>query len=296
MMTDDKPKVLEFAVIRDTLDETAITLTNLLDRQFPVKLRHYAGFQPYFFASMLAARNICDAVRYLTADIPGDAGRKLEFGIAAVPMVRTLLDLLATLVFMREDLAGRVFWYHRGGWRELSERYDQHEAAYGQESSWQPWLQQFKKGLEGLRQGWSISEAEASEPAKLQYWPILGQIIRKRLCKNDETHSFLVYINDWFYRGLSAGAHGSAAGIVSLHGQLLLPRQDERLEQRMLKLKSNAVFTAITLFTAFCAEINSVCEFGQEPRLAYLWGILKEYWGEAADLYEKRYRKMLGQG
>ena len=107
-MTEDESKVLPFAVVRDTLDETAITLTNLLDRQFPPALRRYAGLEPYLIASTLTARNIWDAIRFLTADLPANASRKPEFGIAAVPLVRTLLDLLATLVFMREDLDERV--------------------------------------------------------------------------------------------------------------------------------------------------------------------------------------------
>jgi hypothetical protein len=282
---EGKVKVLEFRVIRDELDTLAAALTNLLDRQFPSSLGPIQGLQPFLLATLLAARNIYEAIRFLAADIPEDAARKLEFGIAATPLARSLVDLVTTLIYMRDDLVPRVAAYHRGGWRELKEDLNRHEALYGAEPNWRDWLDRFSGFVETLRKTYGISEAEASNLKYIDYWPILGVILRSKLCHQPENQQFLAYLNDWVYKGLSADTHVSAAGIVRLHGTLLLPRREEKREAMLKKFKSDRFFTATTLFVALCTEVNDLCKYGREATLAYLWSVLEDYWGEASDLF-----------
>jgi len=287
-------KVLEFRVIRDELALLVAALINLVDRNFPPSLASIQGLQPFLLVSLLAARNIYEAICHLAADKPEDPSRKVEFGIAATPLARSLVDPLTTLIFMREDLASRVVWYYRAGWRELKEDFDRHQTSYGADPAWRDWLAGFGQALETSRKIYGITEAQAARLRNVKFWPILGKILRDKLCLDPNNQEFLAYLNDWVYRGLSADTHMSAAGIIRLHRFLLPPRREERRKDILLKLKSDRVFTATTLLVALCTEVNDLCKYGREDKLAYLWGILKEYWGEATDLFDRRYRTMLG--
>jgi hypothetical protein len=115
---------LPFSVIREKLDPLIEALINLLDRSFPRNLADIRGLQEFLLAAMYIARNGYQAIRYLNADIPRDPSRKPEFALATAPLVRSLADLLFTMVFMRENLPSHVNWYHRATWRELKEEFD----------------------------------------------------------------------------------------------------------------------------------------------------------------------------
>jgi hypothetical protein len=53
--------------------------------------------------------------------------------------------------------------------------------------------------------------------------------------------------------------------------------------------RSDDVFTTITLVVALLSELEIEFRFGLTDRLKYVWGIIQEYWGEAKDLYTRRY-------
>jgi len=286
-----KPPELPFKVIRDELDRLIEALSNLLDREFPQEFMSIPGLQPFFFVAILTSKNIYQGVRYLVADFPKEPTRKLEFGLIISPLGRMLADILFSIVFMREDLRSRVEWYHRGGWRELREYYNRNWSEYGSSPGWENWFKQLGDLLERQRIVFGISEEDAANSKNLPYWPIPSRMLRGGGL-SEKSQKFLQFLNDWLYKELSSDAHMSAAGIMRRHGQLLREKGEER-EEILFKLKSDSTLTVITLLVAICSEINDICHYGREEKLSYLWRILVEYWGEAKDLFERRYREML---
>ena len=222
----------------------------------------------------------------------------MGFGLAVEPLARSLADLIFTLVFMREDLPSRARWYHRGGWRELKEDFDRHSAVYGKLKEWQDYLHEWGKALESWRQPWGVSETEAAAPKemKVDYWPTPGQMLKPQHKDklSVKSRDFLTFLNDWVYRGLSASTHVSAAGIMRRYRYLLLKR-DEGRDEFLTKFKSDGFFTATTLMVAICTEVNSICDFDRHDKLAYLWGVLVDYWPEAKDLFERRYSELVAR-
>lgn len=279
---------LYFPVIRDELDYLISALINLLDRQFPKELASIHGLNEFLLSAMYTAENTFKAIRYLGADVPKDPSRKLEFGLAISPLGRMLVDILFSIIFMREDLGPRVDLFHRGGWRELREYYERYRSVYGGLPEWQHWLNEFKAYLDVQQKTFGISQDESSNLKQIPYWPIPGKMI-KQSTKNRE---FLKFLNDWIYKELSADAHMSAAGIMRHYGPLLLSKNQGRKEF-LVKLKSNSIFTATTLMVAICTEVNDMCGYSREAKLSYIWGIIVEYWEEAKDIFERRYRVML---
>jgi hypothetical protein len=282
---------LLFSVIRDRLDPLIEALINLLDRSFPRNSADIRGLQGFLLVAMYTARNDYQAIRYLSADSPRDHSRNPGFALAAAPLVRSLADLLFTLVFMSEDLPSHVKWYHHGSWRELKDEFDRHQAAYESLPEWQGYLKGYKAALDDMRQVWGISEIDAADLKGLPYWPIPSRMLKSGKL-SDETRSFLQYLNDWLYRALSATTHISGAAIVRQYVVLLMT--EEEGQGRMLcRLKSATILTTVTLLLAICSEVDRICQFGRETQLSYLWGILVEASIDAKDLFDRRYKRML---
>ena len=99
--------------------------------------------------------------------------------------------------------------------------------------------------------------------------------------KNDSTGEHLYA---WFYKRLSRRSHLSWSGLVQqagplpeLRGELHKIHGAER-DEGILKKKCDLMFT-----------------FGApaKQRLSYLWTIIGEYWPEAREVYELRYRALV---
>ena len=282
---------LPFKVIGGELDQLTKALSNLLKREFPEELTSIPGLQPFLLFAISTSRNIYEGIRYLVADLPKDPTRKLEFGLIISPLARMLADILFSIVFVREDLRSHMAWYYRGGWRELRENYNRNWSEYGGLPEWENWFNQARDILERQRLEFGISEEDAANPKNLRYWPIPSKMLQHKGL-SEKSRKFLQFLNDWLYKELSSDAHMSAFGIIRRHAQLLREKGEER-KKILSKLKSDSTFTTVTLLVAICSEINDICHFDRGKKLSYLWRILIEYWGEAKELFERRYREML---
>jgi hypothetical protein len=292
MSGDRAIQTVSFSLFRDPLDTLLTALTNEIEREFPKKFSAVRGLQPFLLILIAVTRNTYDAIRFLVADIPKDSRPKAEYGLATAPLVRTLADLLSTLVFMSENFTKRADWFHRAGWRELREDYDRHLNEYGSLTEWIPYLTNYSTELDALATRIGITPAEASSPGEIDYWPTPPQMLAKDSPIQPHKRVFLEYVRDWLYRGLSQKSHMSGAGISHAHGLLLLKDEDGR-QERLEKFKSDAVFTAITLVLCLCSELNSICGFSHDSQLSYIWRLLNEHWGEAKDLFDRRYMALV---
>jgi len=104
---------------------------------------------------------------------------------------------------------------------------------------------------------------------------------------------FLEYLNDWFYRDLSAESHLSGYGLMRRGGVLLAPDKHENREEMLRKYKSDQVSITITLLLALASEIEAHFLFGLAERIKYVWCILNAYSIAARELYDRRYSALL---
>ena len=127
-----------------------------------------------------------------------------------------------------------------------------------------------------LKQEAAITPAEEASPKLIQWFPNPGKMpVQTAGWRQD----YLRYLNDWFYRGLSAESHPSLNGFGKRAGFLFAPSPEDR--RRVLdKSRSDDVFTTITLVVALLSELEIEFRFGLSDRLKYVWGIIQEYWGE----------------
>jgi len=235
-------------------------------------------------------------VRFVCADKPPEASRKLRYSASVPPLVRTIVDSVFTIIFLLEDLPGRCAWYYKAGWREAKLELDRLTGEYGHLSEWSAWLSQYSSWVDAGRETFQITADEAAYPSTIPPWPNPGKMPNYGIGRGPlpPTRQFLCYLNDWFYRDLSQQSHLSAHGLMKRGGFLLLPEsQGNDTERRLAKFRSDQAFTTIILLLALTSEIEAGIRFGLDHRFKYVWGILVGYSEVAKELYERRYSSLL---
>ena len=245
--------------------------------------------------AVLASRAIYETITYVSRNTghKEDLLPKSEYGITTSPLVRSLLELLFTIVFIRERPRSRVGWFHRSGWRELKELLEELQLRYGSQAKWKPKLMQLQESLEHLRRAHRIFKREAENPRSIVYWPTAMQMLNpKSDYLRTRARRFLGHLT-LRYRNLSQDHHISGAGIIRVYAKLLIDERDERREPILEELKVNNVMLAVAIVLAIFSEINDICRFDRGQALAYCWGILAKNRDEAQEMYDLRYRRMV---
>jgi hypothetical protein len=289
MNLDDEPDLptLDYGTIRGELDTLIQAFANKLDREWPDRWRDHPGSSVLLEALVRANFNTFRSIRFLCAD-GDDGGRRPEFALSAGPLNRTILDSLFTVVFALENLPARSTWYFRSGWREIREEHDRTRERYGSDRNWAGWLTGHATMVKTLQEQLGISEAEAENPRLIKWWPTPGQM------KNDsgtsqDRRDYLSYLNDWFYKQLSAESHMTWPGLV-MRSAPLMPRSEAAGHKwKLEKQRSDNFGVAVVLMLTLLSEIELELRYGLDARLKYVWGVLNSYYGMAKELYEHRY-------
>jgi hypothetical protein len=103
------------------------------------------------------------------------------------------------------------------GWREDKERLLRFQRQYGNLPDWKTWLQRYSDQVEMGKFLFSITKQEENNLVSIKYWPNPGKMARYRIKPTSilpPSRQFLEYMNDWFYRDLSAESHLSSRGVM----------------------------------------------------------------------------------
>lgn len=277
------------------LDNLNKAMSNLLDRNTPKHITEIPGLQEFLMVVVLATQTIFRTITYVSRD---DGGRDatpptLELGLATSPLVRSLMELLFTIVLIKENPQEHIVWFHEAGWRELKELRDGLFERYGTMDSWQSQLSQFQTNLDLLAVAHKISDSKQGAPNLINYWPTPMQMLNpKNTYLSKEGREFLSTLT-LLYRSLSQDHHVSGAGIVRIYAKLLIDEKDERRDKVLTSLKNSNVLTAASLLLSVYSEINDLVKFDRNAALAYCWERLSVVAYEARNLYQLRYQSML---
>lgn len=279
----------------ERVQELAIAMDNLVDRSAPLEIRRIAGWHEFLLVAVLATRTLYGTITYLSRDkgSKDDLMPKLEYGAASSPLVRSLLELLFTVIFIRELPSTRVKWFHHSGWRELREMLDSLQERYGSKRKWKTKLVQLVNSVEQLRLSLRVSKQATRDPKSIKWWPTAMQMLDpKKNYLNKRSRRFLDYFT-LRYRTLSQDHHLSGAGLVRVYAKLLIDEKDARRDPILRDLKNSNVILALSILLSIYTEINDICRFDRGRALAYCWCILMEDRDEVRELYNLRYRSML---
>lgn len=282
---DELPE-LKFSEIRETLDDLLVAMANLIERRWPSE--YSQNLRTVLLGTVKITEITYKSIRYLCADRPEDPVRKLEFAISVPPLSRTILDSVFTVIFLLDNASERLAWYHKSGWRETFEEHQRYQEAYGRDPNWEEYIGWQQAFVEYGRQELGITDAEAANPRReITWWPNPGRMVRNRDTTNSQ-RDYLRYLNDWFYREMSADSHLSWPGFARRAGHLLNPDEEQRIEL-LRKYKSDCVMTSITLILCLLSEIEAEFSFGRAQRLKEVWSALTEVFLASREIFEMRY-------
>ena len=153
----------------EEVDRVFVALHNLIDRSLRAPVSEIPGHQPFLLVAAYATRNTFNTIRFLVADKPQHHDRRLEYSLAVSPLIRFLIDLLFTVVVIRQKPRKYIMWYYRSGWRELKEALDRLKAEPGASRRFSSQIAKQSGALEYLRKTYKISLKTARSPEKILY-------------------------------------------------------------------------------------------------------------------------------
>lgn len=287
-MSDRKPPgEVTINIIDDDLRELPEAIAMRIDREARQSLEAQHRALPMLLRTTVrVAERTFAAIRYLTLDKQRGELPPVTLATAVSPLARTLLDSLFTVVFMFENPADRMSHYLRSGWREATEHHARLTARHGNEPEWTDWLAGYRKWIDAHDSDLGIGVAEKSNPQSVLWFPNPGKMMRK--ATNPATRDLLGYLNDWFYRSLSADSHLSYIGLANRGG--ILAGASDAVQESVRHL---VFLTAVTLYVALLSEVIVAARLPYETKRVHgMWQQLLPY-PSAQELWQKRYEGVL---
>lgn len=239
--------------------------------------------------------NSYETVRFLNTKDDGSHLRKNRFVLAVPPINRQILDLLFTLVYMLDDFEPRSQAYELSGYRNQREELAKFQKRFGDDPVWAEWLRSRESLCSTLEGYLRISPEDTSEPQKIKRWPTPSGIIRQQTASKP----FLEFLHSWLYDDTSAQAHLTAGGLFSVGMFVvsdLMPESERRLveDRAILQYQFINVSRTFAIVLAIASEINCFFRLGHREAAQRIWTFLGGYSEESKDLYERRYKGLVG--
>jgi len=295
----EEPRELSWPEIGEQFDNLLTAASNLLERSAPARLTSVDGAQLLALSHLRIAVNTYKTIRLIVAQKPYYQPRKPEYALAAPVLSRSLVDGLCNLIFLFNDLEVNTSIYWKSAWRNAREEHDRCQKEYSGKPEWSEWLTDKEDLVERMKTEYGISPKEEAKLSLIPYWPIPGKMLNpppplRTIAKplDADRSGHISYLQDWFYRILSSLSHMSGPGLM-IHAAPLVVDDWEDLEAVLSKKASDCYFTTITLILSIVSELEAELKLGLAERALCLWAIIADYWGEAEELYSRRYKTLL---
>jgi hypothetical protein len=140
-----------------------------------------------------------------------------------------------------------------------------------------------------------ISPEHKSGTQKIKRWPTPSRIIQKPTASKP----FLEFLHTWLYDDTSTQAHLTAGGLFSVGmfivSDLMPESQRQLIEDRViLQYQFVNVSRTFAIVLAIASEINCYFKLGHGEAVQRIWTLLGGYSEESKDVYERRYKDLVG--
>jgi hypothetical protein len=287
-----------FGLVQDRLNGILINIDRSLEKQTASfkQTGDAEGFRQLSLLTVMIriASNSYTALCFLLSDLHRDPRRKTNFVLVTPPVNRQLMDLLFTLVYIRDDFGPRSLAYERAGWRAFREEYDKYHSEYGSSKEWKQYFSEQKRVLKMMVAPLKITMEEKRNPSLIERWKGPFKLSRKPTA----SRPFLQWMEKWIYGDTSAEAHLTGIGLFNvspfLLSNLAAPETRTMIEDRAIHQYKARHFsrTAMTVL-AIATEIDVQSNLGNKSAIAYVWRILCEYSADAKEMHAERYAALL---
>jgi hypothetical protein len=218
--------------------------------------------------------------------------------VALSSLTRTLLDVLFNVVFIFEQPSERTAWYVASGWDEFDRLHTRMAAAHGDDPDWTGWLAQHKEHVDWLHDQVDLRYL-AMKPTQRRF-PHPGAMLTLKgkgdvlVLQHAERRALLRFMNDWYYRELSADSHMSLLGVWRT-GAALLPTRREAHDADVYSdaYRARLYRPLVALYLALLSQVAIELRFPFEAqRLLNVWKHFEPA-REVQQLFAQRYEAPL---
>jgi hypothetical protein len=207
---------------------------------------------------------------------------------------RALFEIFASVVALTQDPAARTQILAREHFKGMAVRYSFLLKRFGSDPKWTDYLNVYRKGLSIIARNLKLSPELERDPTKIQEaWPTPGVMVYGRRKRDIPPFvsgtrlAVLKEVYEYHYSIQSAQAHGRAASFAAA---VLV--EDPTLQWNPGQGESNLVTTGLVLMACILSEVESAGTYAHHPKLAELWGYLREMDDEAKELWQMRYEEI----
>jgi hypothetical protein len=293
-----EPKSIDFAAIGEPLNKLLVAIGNKLSREWPSKYRHVIGGREFFVINMRIAHMTYISALYLGGDETAVKRQLPALSVSLPVLNRAILDSLFTVLFVLEDVANRCIWFRESDWKESRLELDRYIAEYGNQPGWKSYLEDFSKACDMGLTLTNLVPSQIANPKSLRSWPNPGAMVTHGVSPNvplSSLQQFVQYLNDFFYIDLSQQAKLGGWGIAK-RGAFLMDeiRSLPDTNEQMRVYRYGQMGQAVALALALASEIEAHFNFGLRQDALYVWNVAAPNIVVVNEVYEKRYRALLG--
>ncbi len=276
----------------------------------------YREGSDHLCAPFFVGEDICIMIRhavsiyrllfYLNADErrSDDCFWRVKYGVAAMPLIRSLIDCLYNVTAILENPAEQGRSYRRSGIKKLLIDLDEKSDRYRGQPRWEAYIGERRAAVDLIIR---TSGFMLDEVMRQPIWPTLGRYILKTGSdgRMTERQTFLKTFTHSQWRQYSALSHGAAEGFMGFDGPLpvgtyyisdFLPHAERpKIDATYDVFLSKHIGRAATVLLCMITELQAYCRFGDahiDKRVGELWGKLIPLF-EANELYEGRYLQLM---
>ena len=303
VQTLKKSEGFDFTPIREDFHKLLVNVGNQLERQWPPRYSQVGSGQMVLLQLVRLAVLNYKTIAFVCSDVKDGAVRDPRFCLSTPALNRTILEIIASTLYLLEDLPRHTDLFYRAAWRDEQETLKTYRARYTGRPRWDAFISTRTAGVDKLEKSLRITDKEKNDINRILRWPKLGKVIRRIRAdySNSTALTFLEFLNDWVYRELSTQSHLEPKGLGEM-GLFFLGMADlqaisgqdrdgvdDRLELKLREFRTNQVWTAVTLILSLVTEIDSHFEYGLKNKLAFYWTLFRAHSETVEEFYAERY-------
>ena len=243
---------------------------------------------------------------YLNADErrKNDCYWRVTYGVAAMPLVRSLIDCLYNVTAILQNPAEQGPAYRKSGIKRTIIDLDEDYHRYRGQPQWEAYVSERRGAVDLLIR---MSHFTLDEVMNQPMWPTLGKYISTKGPGGSltEHQRFLKTFTHMEWRQYSALSHGAYEGFMGFVGPLpvgtyyisdFLPHAERpKIDASYDMFLSTHLGRAATVLLCMITELQAYCRFDGahiNERISKLWATLVPLF-EANELYEGRYSELM---
>ena len=276
----------------------AITLTHKVERE-GIRRLQYPDFAVTDLGVILRqATYTYDLLFFLHSDqIREGSAYRQEYSIAALPLIRTMIDCLYNITAILDDPGTRSPAFRKSGYAQLLRSLDEETRIYSGQPEWDDYLRKRKDDISIDMRSVNIKESECRE---MPLWPTLSQYIRAKKGKELTLHqNFLKTLTFGYWAEYSSISHATFPGLKATAPFFLKDRTPHHirdfLEDRCELFVSQHLARAAGILLCIVTELQIYFRFEGArigDRIDEAWKALNVFL-EVKELYERRYAELL---